>query len=211
MREMRGSMPAGPAESEIMTIYLIDYENTKKAGMNGIEGLKPDDSVCVFYSENANTLTFDMHRKISESNAKFTFESVGVGTKNSLDFQLVTFLGWLIGQNGDRRETYRIVSRDKGFLNVCKFWKARGFDVELVADLAGKNEEVENAQLQTAIASATGEEQAVAKKIADIIQKYKTKQGINNAMMRAFPSADNRVASAYYKAIKPLLKDKKGE
>ena len=54
-------------------------------------------------------------------------------------------------------------------------------------------------------------DQEVARKIAAIILKYKTKQGINNALMREFPSQDNQRSSEYYKLIKPLLKDKKGK
>ena len=42
------------------------------------------------------------------------------------------------------------------------------------------------------------------------IQQYKTKQGIMNALMKKYPSADNKKSSKIYKTIKPLLSDKKG-
>ncbi|MBQ1529253.1 MAG: hypothetical protein IIZ76_03120, partial [Clostridia bacterium] len=57
---------------------------------------------------------------------------------------------------------------------------------------------------------AVVKDKAVADKVTRIILKYKTKQGINNALVREFQSQDNKKASELYKAIKPLLKDKKG-
>ena len=43
--------------------------------------------------------------------------------------------------------------------------------------------------------------------INEIIGKYKTKQGINNALVKLYGTDKTGVI---YKAIKPLLKDKKG-
>lgn len=47
--------------------------------------------------------------------------------------------------------------------------------------------------------------------IVKIIKRYKTKQGINNALMKKFPSQNNQKSAEIYKAIKPLLNDKKGK
>ena len=44
--------------------------------------------------------------------------------------------------------------------------------------------------------------------VVKIIQQYKTKQGINNALLKDFK--DNKRASEIYTAIKPLITDKKG-
>ena len=46
--------------------------------------------------------------------------------------------------------------------------------------------------------------------VLKIVQQYKTKQGIMNALMKKYPSADNKKSSKIYKTIKPLLSDKKG-
>ena len=46
--------------------------------------------------------------------------------------------------------------------------------------------------------------------IQKIMQQYKTKQGISNALMKKYPSKDNKKSSKIYKTIKPLLADKKG-
>ena len=41
-----------------MATYMIDYENVKTGGLNGISRLTAEDKVIIFYSENANRLTF---------------------------------------------------------------------------------------------------------------------------------------------------------
>lgn len=193
-----------------MSTYLIDYENTKGAGLEGIEELTAEDTVYLFYSENANTLTFKMHDRISAAKARFHFVDVGVGSRNALDFQLSTWLGYLICKGLGHRQYFYIVSQDKGFGSVCRFWKERSVSVELVQDLSGRRAEELKNQLQHQVFDVI-HDQEVARKIAAIILKYKTKQGINNALMREFPSQDNQRSSEYYKLIKPLLKDKKGK
>jgi len=190
-----------------MGFYLIDYENTKSAGLEGIDALKKTDKVWLFYSENANTLTFKMHKKINECSAEFNFQEVGVGSKNALDFQLVTYLGYLVAQNP--KEWFYIVTKDHGFKSAAKFWADRGVKAEVVSDLNRKNEEEEANKLTTAVRDVLPDKDQT-KRVVAIIQKYKTKQGINNALVREFPSQDNKKASEIYKAIKPLLKDKKG-
>ena len=56
-----------------MNYYLVDYENVNVAGLNGVSKLIENDFVIIFYSENAETLTFGMHRRINESKADFFY------------------------------------------------------------------------------------------------------------------------------------------
>ncbi|MBQ1544783.1 MAG: hypothetical protein IIZ60_03360 [Clostridia bacterium] len=191
-----------------MNLFLIDYENTKSAGLDGIERLGKNDRVWLFYSENANTLTFRMHKKINECKAEFHFQEVGVGSKNALDFQLVTYLGYLVAMYP--QDHFFIVTKDKGFASAAKFWTDRGIKTDIVADLNRKNEAEEELKLRDSVREVLPDKD-LTKRVVAIIQKYKTKQGINNALVREFPSQDNKKASEIYKAIKPLLKDKKGK
>lgn len=162
----------------------------------------------LFYSENANTLTFSMHRKINTCAAQFNLIEVKTGKANALDFQLVTYLGYLIAMAP--KNTYYIVSQDKGFKSACLFWQERGLQVALVSDLTGRDEAKVEDQLSRDVHALIKDKQT-ADKVLRIILKYKTKQGINNALVREFQSHDNKKASELYNAIKPLLKDKKGK
>ncbi|MBQ3003628.1 MAG: hypothetical protein IJD82_07845, partial [Clostridia bacterium] len=47
-----------------MATYMIDYENVKTGGLNGISRLTEADRVIIFYSENANRITFDLHKRL---------------------------------------------------------------------------------------------------------------------------------------------------
>ena len=97
-----------------MAYYLVDYENVKADGMYGVDQLGKKDCVCIFYSENASTLTFGLHEKLNQTKGKIVLQKVEVGVKNALDFQLSTYLGYLISENEGKNETYYIVSEDKG-------------------------------------------------------------------------------------------------
>lgn len=113
-----------------MATYMIDYENVKTGGLNGISRLTEADRVIIFYSENANRLTFDLHRRLMESKASIEYREVTVGGHNALDFQLVTYLGYLIAQ--DRCGQYLIISNDRGFEHVINFWRKDGLSIGLL-------------------------------------------------------------------------------
>ena len=190
-----------------MTYYLIDYENVKTHGLDGISGLGREDSGCLFYSENADTLTFGRHRRLSEAKAEIQYQKVETGTKNALDFQLSSYLGYLISENRDRNARFYIVTKDKGFGALVSYWSRRDVPVKIVMDLAGRDEDKEKDELNDRVSKVVSDKPAVPT-VVKIIQQYKTKQGINNALLKEFK--DNKRASEIYTAIKPLITDKKG-
>lgn len=125
-----------------MAYYLIDFENVKSRGMEGVELLTEEDTVCIFYSDNADSMTFDLHRKLNETKANIIYHKVAVGTKNALDFQLATYLGYLIcGQQSEGiHPDYFIVTKDNGFTSLMVYWKAQGVPVRIIRNLLwGKN------------------------------------------------------------------------
>ena len=103
-----------------MKAYLIDFENVKSKGLTGIEQLSPDDKVIIFYSENSDTISFEMHRKVMTSTADIEYLKVRVGGKNALDFQLSTLLGYLLAK-GLYTHIF-VISGDKGFDKLHDFW-----------------------------------------------------------------------------------------
>lgn len=190
-----------------MSYYLVDYENVKKDGLNGINELTKEDTVCIFYSDNADTLTFDLHRRINESEAEIIFQKVEVGTKNALDFQLATYLGYIIAAR--KEQEYHLVTKDNGFNILCTYWGKRNIKITMVTDLSGRNIKKEKEELEKAVAKLIKDAE-IAAAVTKIILQYKTKTGINNALMKQYPSKDNKQASEIYNTIKPLLGDKKG-
>ncbi|NLW69796.1 MAG: hypothetical protein GX061_01755 [Eubacteriaceae bacterium] len=185
-----------------MSIYLVDYENVTLKGLAGVEKLTEEDSVHIFYSEKANNITFAMHKLINESHAKIDYVNVTTGGKNSLDFQLITFLGYLIAKN--EREEFFLVTKDNGFNSTAAFWEQRGVRVSLANNLMRQTVSETEKKLESLIPDFKDDIPAICK----MLEQYKTKQGFNNALTKNFGSEKTGII---YKAVKPLLADKKGK
>lgn len=109
-----------------MKIYLVDFENVKSKGLTGIDNLTETDSVIIFYSENSDTISFEMHQKVLTSKAEIEYFKVNVGGKNALDFQLSTLLGYLVAK--DMYTNIFIISNDRGFDFLHDFWHGKYVD-----------------------------------------------------------------------------------
>lgn len=187
-----------------MAVYFVDYENVSVHGFEGLERLSQNAEVIVFYTANADKLTFSLHEKLLSARAKISIVRTEASGKNALDFQLSTWLGYRIACDEHARTPaeYYIVSKDAGFAPIVKFWSARGVSLKQIADLtAGEKSQLE--QHLTGLLS----DAALAERVADILGRYKTKQGVNNALVKKYGSER---AGEIYKRIKPLLADKKG-
>lgn len=221
-----------------MKYFFIDYENIKQDALKGIERLSEEDKVIVFYSEYAQTMTIPMHLQINNSRAEFSFKEVQVGHKNDLDFQLATELGCLVGSGiGDE---YYIVSYDKGYQSVCRYWQEKDVCVKRIESLgegcpkkkpAPKKKHREDAEPEEAVEKKPAVKKAKkkapksakkkdslltivkeiipdhrdAKRVADILRENATRQDVNNALMKEFPSPENKIAAQLYKLVKPLI------
>lgn len=106
-----------------MCVYLIDYENVGIKGLNGIGQLSENDKVYIFYGKNAGSVSFETLEQIINSPAKVNCLRALKSAKNYLDFQLVTFSGFLVAHLDDKN--YKIISKDTGFDAVVDFWNAR--------------------------------------------------------------------------------------
>ena len=153
-----------------MAYYLIDFENVKSRGMEGVELLTEEDTVCIFYSDNADSMTFDLHRKLNETKADIIYHKVAVGTKNALDFQLATYLGYLIceQQREGIHPNYFIVTKDNGFTSLMVYWKAQGVPVRIIRNLLwGKNPAAE----QNLLTEEEQEEETVVTTAEDVAEQ----------------------------------------
>lgn len=102
-----------------MRLFLIDYENVNAAGLHGIGRIDREDRVILFYSHAANTLSFEIMDEMIDAGImpeRICLEHTG---KNALDFQLVTFLGYLIAK--EKADYYYIISKDSGFQSAISF------------------------------------------------------------------------------------------
>ncbi len=109
--------------------YMIDSENV---GSTWAELLKNDEK-CDFYifvTENAKSLNFSLLKDLTE-NQKHRINIIECEPgKNSLDFYLSSYLGYLIGTG--KHNAYTVVSQDTGFDHVIEYWKRQGLEVERI-------------------------------------------------------------------------------
>ncbi len=106
--------------------YLIDFENVSDDGLKGYFELSPEDTVEIFYTENAARIGIDFLENClaAPERAALRFIKVPAG-KQSLDMQLATYLGALLAGDGAPDAEYCIVSKDKGFASIRQFWQSR--------------------------------------------------------------------------------------
>lgn len=102
-------------------IFLVDGDNNIGTGLKGIDMLSEQDTVLIFYQKG---LTLTKIQKLCAGTAADVqyIESVR-GGKNSIDFQIITELGVLVGK---READYAyVISQDKGYAASIDALQAR--------------------------------------------------------------------------------------
>lgn len=186
-------------------IYLIDFENVHSDGLKGIEQLGKKDKCYIFYSEHAGVLTFNMHKRITESKADIFYVEAQVGMKNALDFQLVSYLGYMIREAHE--EDYCIISNDKAFELVGRFWQDKNVNVCSAVCLEQAKESGEHSRLHSELEKLITNSDEL-EFVEKCINELTTKSGINNRIVKKYGTTR---AGEIYRLIKPLLTDKKGD
>lgn len=208
-----------------MTYYLIDYENVHVSGLNGLSSLKEDDKVVIFYSDNSDSLTFGLHKKLMNALCEVIYQKVETGTKNALDFQLSSYLGYIINENKNKPENkFFIVTKDNGFSVLVSYWKKKNISIEIINSISGNKNPVTvvvpKVVAKTAPPAENPEEiqKAVSGVISDkpdidfvvsIIKKSKTRTAISNQLNQHFK--DGAKVHEIYTAIKPFIKNMPGQ
>lgn len=192
----------------IENFFLVDYENVKIDGLNGIENRKKTDSVCIFYSKNADKMSFDLHAVLNNTKAVISTQRVRVGYKNALDFQLTSFLGYAISQCAEKckkKVDFYIVTKDNGFNCLIDYWKKQGTDVYMVKSLVTNDEIYDELDYKVRKLLEYEDEEDIQFAI-ECINNCTTKTAVNAAMMKKY--GDGKKVSRVYQAIKPLLENK---
>ncbi|WP_286077843.1 PIN domain-containing protein [Thomasclavelia cocleata] len=98
-----------------MRYYLVDYENVKEEGLEGMENLTSKDCLVIFYSKNANKITINQLQKIQKAKCKVEYIEIQKLGRNALDFNLVYFIGIKSGKFRGTHLEMNIISKDTGF------------------------------------------------------------------------------------------------
>lgn len=115
-----------------MNCFFIDYENESGRALAGISllNLRAEDELIFFYTQCASRIDFEILKELEKTPAKKRYLKAETGNRNSLDFQLVSYLGACIHKNPEKN--YYIVSKDKGYECVCRFWRDKNVFVKRI-------------------------------------------------------------------------------
>ena len=119
-----------------MSIYLIDTENVQTRFTQLIPELNQNDSIILFMIKGRHCISLHIDDIVAINKKNIGMSIIdcfnGKAKKNALDFQLVSYLGYMISKQ-DRLQ-YVIVSNDNGFDPVVEFWKDHlNIDIERIA------------------------------------------------------------------------------
>ena len=207
----------------LLNYYLIDFENVRTDGIKDLKRVSEGDAIILFYSEQCKNISLDVIDSIMKLKVQYSSFKAKVGTKNALDFQLAAHLGYLIGQGNNQESKYYIVSNDKGYDCLCDYWK----ELDAVVERISLSEDVPEVKAATKAPAQLNKNKSKVKasdmatidemkkllsqgdmpeEVLKIFNQYKTKVAINNGLAKHFK--DSKKASAIYKKLKPLLKEK---
>jgi hypothetical protein len=114
-----------------MKIFLIDFENVHSEGIAGVDNLSENDEVVIFYSNNADSISFEMMHKLMFSKAKLSYYKVRRGGRNALDFQMASYLGYLVNNCVSFSDIeFFLISKDNGFDFVIDFWESGNINIK---------------------------------------------------------------------------------
>lgn len=113
-------------------LSLIDYENISTDDMvKVLKNIRDDEKVIVVMGSTTPTrLMFSLNEALNlkRENIEVKVTDRQDGTLNAVDFVLTTVLGSVIANND--AESYRIVSHDRGFLPVIRYWREQGIIID---------------------------------------------------------------------------------
>lgn len=120
------------------TIYLIDTENVGSAWKALLERMNRQDQLLLFYTENSPGISYADLQLLLNSGRTFEFIPCHTG-KNGLDFQLISYLGYL--QSKIAKNRLVVVSDDTGYDPALQFWTDKGFLAERLSKADLRQEE----------------------------------------------------------------------
>lgn len=188
-------------------VYLVDTENVGTAWKELLPQKNVKDMIILFYTENSPGVSYVDLDVIRQYPSAFDMVLCYPG-KNGLDFQMVSYLGYLI-KTAPKTE-YVIISNDTGYDAAVKFWRDREIEVcrksksELTApkDKQGSDGDVKTLVKELLTEGSYTEEDL--EKICELLRNYGLKQlqELYFALQKEF----GKLGMDIYRQMKPQIK-----
>ncbi len=193
---------------------MVDTENVGSSWKHLLEHKQANDRVLLFYTENSPHISYLDLEFICKYHDAFEMIRCNTG-KNALDFQLVSYLGYLMKSAPKTR--YIILSNDTGYDPMIHFWNAKSVklsrlnsnDLESVEPVRKKMEVVKVENDKEKLVRSTISELKLNK---DQIKKLETLlfkedlgelRDVHNEITQLFGM---ELGSQVYRTIKPIIK-----
>ncbi len=111
--------------------YLVDSENVNDNWLMLLDMADENDEIIIFYTKNSPHMAYASVIKLLQEKRTIQFEECFEG-QNALDFQLISYLGYLIGTDNQKTSEFIVMSNDTGFDPAVRFWKKKGFLVNRI-------------------------------------------------------------------------------
>lgn len=190
-------------------VYLVDTENVGTAWKELLPQRNAKDMIILFYTENSPGISYVDLNVIRQYPSSFDMILCYPG-KNGLDFQMVSYLGYLI-KTAPKTE-YVIVSNDTGYDAAVKFWRDREIEVcrrsksELTAprDKQEQDDDVKTT-LKRLLTEGTYTDEDL-EKIYQVLRNYSVKQlqELYFALQKEFGAP---LGMDIYRQLKPQIKN----
>lgn len=188
-------------------VYLVDTENVGTAWKELLPQRGVKDAVILFYTEHSPGISYADLNAIREYPSSFDMVLCYPG-KNGLDFQMVSYLGYLI-KTAPRTE-YVIISNDTGYDAAVKFWRSREIEVcrKGRAELTVPQDKQESDDVKVMLKQLLtegGSTDEDLERIFQVLRSYSVKQlqELYYALQKEFGAAPGM---DIYRQLKPQIK-----
>lgn len=192
-----------------MSYYFIDIENVGDNGFQGYEKLTKGDNLVIFYRYDSQ-LSKKMKKIIDTKEFNVITKKIDATTKNAIDFNIIAYLGYLIGCNSD--DKYYVITRDNGYKTALSFLRTMNSNVLIqmlpnisntYLSISKKNRRLlMEEKLRPIKADFETEEQF--DKIVNLCVKSSNLSELNNKVVHTFKKND---CSEIYSKIKPYYEE----
>ena len=189
-------------------IYLVDTENVGTAWKDLLPEKGSKDLIILFYTENSPGISYYDLDKIRQYPSSFEMIECTPG-KNGLDFQLVSYLGYLI--KSAPKTDYVIVTNDTGYDAAVKFWNQREMSVvrktksELTTQKQKENSEEEVKEMLKGLLPEGYSDEAGVEGVYRLLCDYSLKQ-LQALYMAFLKEYGQENGSGIYKQLKPQIR-----
>ncbi len=224
-------------DNAIENYFFVDYENVNRDGLNGIGHLTENDCVKIYYSENAQTLSFGLHRRINACMARFQYAKIETyGIENAIDMHILMEIkqAYILNKN----TSFFIVSKDGDFDKAIVDYNRKGIKTKKISQICesynpGYVKTVDSTVVKTEVNKNIDKREQILRSmfgrhfkespykenkevIIKILLASIDKQSLNNALTKIIPSDYipnilNQFSNVFSPLPNSLIIDKKTE